>query len=288
MVSRENWIELLKIVSPEESDRDFDVNPVSGGDINEAYRLQTSAGVWFVKWNDRNRFPGMFDREAEALKAMATVGATVPEVVRSGETNSKAFLVLKFMEEGRARDFRMAGRMLARLHQHRDAQFGWDTDNYIGSLVQYNDRMDHWPDFYREMRLEVQLKLALDSGRIDGDENRVLSKAFDRICHLFPDEAPAFLHGDLWSGNQIFDTQGDPVFIDPAVYYGHREIDLGMTRLFGGFPGEFYDSYNEVFPLESGWTERMGWAQLYPLLVHVNLFGRSYLGRVMEIVESFG
>jgi fructosamine-3-kinase len=288
MVSRENWLELLKIVSPKDAEPDFDVRPVSGGDINEAYRLQTSVGIWFVKWNNRDRFPGMFDREAEGLGAMAYAGAPVPEVVYSGETESKAFLILKFIEEGRSRDFRRAGRMLARLHQNSDTRFGWDTDNYIGSLPQYNDRMSDWSDFYREMRLEVQLKLASDLGRIDGDEYRVLSRAFDRICSQFPVEPPAFLHGDLWSGNQMFDAQGDPVFIDPAVYYGHREMDLGMTRLFGGFPGEFYDSYNEVFPLENGWAERMGWAQLYPLLVHVNLFGRSYLGRVMEIVDRSG
>jgi protein-ribulosamine 3-kinase len=263
---------------------------LSGGCINDAARVETTAGVYFLKWNHAGRYPGMFASEARGLELLAAAGAVkVPGVTGQGEAGDHTFLALEYIEQGRSaggfwQDF---GQGLARLHQNTDTRFGLDHDNYIGSLPQSNRHHDSWLDFFTEERLEAQGRLARDSGRAGSDLSRALERMYPRLQHFFPEEPPALLHGDLWSGNYMTGSDGKAVIIDPAVYYGHRYMDLGMSKLFGGFSGEFYQHYHEAWPLDAGWRDGVEVANLYPLLVHVNLFGGGYLGSIMSTLKRY-
>jgi fructosamine-3-kinase len=173
------------------------------------------------------------------------------------------------------------------LHKNYGASFGLDHNNYIGSLKQQNNRKANWVEFFIEERLSVQLKLACDYGRID----HALLKKFESLSvkasSIIPPEKPSLLHGDLWSGNIIADENGQPCVIDPAVYYGHREAEIAFTKLFGGFDPEFYHAYQEQFPLPDGFAKRVDLYNLYPLLVHANLFGGSYLKQAISILNLY-
>jgi fructosamine-3-kinase len=154
----------------------------------------------------------------------------------------------------------------------------------MGSLAQSNSKESDWAQFFIKHRLEPQVKMAVDSGF-------TFSSSFDHIYKILdkevPKAPPALIHGDLWSGNFMVDANDSPVLIDPAAYFGHRETDIAMTTLFGGFSSSFYDFYNSAFPLESDWQERIGLHNLYPLLVHVNLFGSGYVNQVNQVLRKF-
>jgi fructosamine-3-kinase len=263
---------------------------VGGGSINDAYRIETSAGDFFVKKNAASLYPRMFEQEAKGLEILKAANEIeVPEVVALGSQSDVSFLVLNFIrsaskQSGFWEDF---GRRLAALHRHSSEQFGLDHDNYIGSLRQSNCFYLTWPDFFREERLEAQVKLARDKGRMGRETVVAFERFYLKIEELFPEELPALLHGDLWSGNFMVGEKGRAVMIDPAVYYGHREMDLAMSQLFGGFSAEFYEAYHRTFPLVKGWQQRMDYCNLYPLMVHVNLFGGSYLESVKRILVRF-
>jgi len=266
------------------------VKPVSGGDINEAACIKTGMGNFFVKWNDARRFPGMFEAEAKGLLLLKEAGGIyIPEVILTGETGDFSFLVLEYVQAGSKisgfmEDF---GRSLAGLHKHTNPFFGLDHNNYIGSLPQSNSKNHKWTDFFIEERLEKQVKMSRNSGEI----GRSLVSAFERLYKelptIFPDEPPALLHGDLWGGNYMTAPDGRACIYDPAVYYGHREMDLGMSKLFGGFGPEFYEAYDRAYPLEKNWHRRTDICNLYPLMVHVNLFGGSYVYSVQSILKQF-
>lgn len=264
--------------------------PVSGGDINRAFAVALDDGRrLFVKSNGRAP-AGMFAAEARGLAWLGEAGALrVPGVVASGQ----AFLALELVVAAApARDFdERLGRGLASLHRFGAPRFGLDHDNYIGSLPQDNAAVaGAWSAFYRERRLEAQLRMAVD-GRVASARMR---RGFDRLFAAFdedttallgPAEPPARLHGDLWGGNLLCDETGAPCLCDPAVYGGHREIDLAMMRLFGGFGPRVFAAYAEAFPLAPGHEARVDVYQLYPLMVHVNLFGGSYVGQVESLLD---
>ncbi len=266
------------------------VHAVGGGSINSAYGLETNVGRFFVKLNSASRYPGMFEKEALGLSILSETGELpVPETVGFGETHAEAFLILKFVETGTpsAGFWENFGHALARLHGHSADTFGLDHDNYIGSLSQSNTFHDRWPEFFIEERLKPQIRLAFDGSLLTDSDLSAFGNFFKSLSEIFPEEPPALLHGDLWSGNFMTNEAGEAVLIDPAVYYGHREMDLGMSQLFGGFHRRFYDAYNETYPLEPGWEKRLDYCNLYPLLVHVNLFGGSYVHSVKQIIRPF-
>ncbi len=257
-----------------------DWTAVAGGDINAAHRARLADGrLVFVKSNP-DEPPGMFATEERGLAWLAEAKALrIPAVLARGP----GFLVLEDLGSGRRRrDFDQAlGRGLAALHRAGAPGFGLDHDNFIGRLPQANRPAATWADFYRTRRLEPQLRLAVDERRA----SPAMRRGFDRLLPLLeervgPPEPPARLHGDLWGGNAMADEQGQPCLIDPAVYGGHREVDLAMMRLFGGFSPRVFAAYEEAFPLSPESEARVPLYQLYFLMVHVNLFGGSYVASV--------
>ena len=266
------------------------VMPLSGGDINEVYQINTNVGRFCVKKNDTARFPGMFEAEAKGLNLLRDGSSfTIPEIIGCFSNGPHQFLIMEFIDSGTqtVSFWGNFGHKLAEMHLCSDEIFGLDHDNYIGSLQQSNKNHSSWSDFYANERILPQMKMALSRGLITQDLMSSGEVLCSKLDQLFPKEAPSLLHGDLWSGNYMTSSQGDPVLIDPAVYFGHREMDFGMMHLFGGFPLELFEAYNEVFPMESQWKERLSLAQLYPLLVHLNLFGKSYAKSVQTIVLKY-
>ncbi|GAA4312714.1 fructosamine kinase family protein [Compostibacter hankyongensis] len=265
--------------------------PLQGRDINDSFRLDTTEGNYFLKINDAAKYPGLFAAEAKGLEMLGAAGAVpVPQPLAFGGNGEQQYLLTTFLkrELPAARDFWVDfGRGLAALHRHSAARFGLDSDNYIGTLVQQNTPADTWSGFYRRHRLEPLIRALYDRGVL---EKSWLSRAdylYERLSAVFPEAPPSLLHGDLWSGNFMVGPGGKACLYDPAVYYGHREMDLAMTRLFGGFDRRFYSAYEEAWPLEEGWQERVCLCQLYPLLVHALLFGGSYISEIKDILKMY-
>lgn len=265
------------------------VRAVSGGSINDAYRLETSEGRFFLKMNHSSRYPNMFDAEKRGLELLCLSAFKIPRPIATATVGDYQFMLMEWIEKGvPKRDFwNEFGRGLAALHSISGQAFGLDHDNYIGSLPQSNRERQNWSDFYREERLTPQMNLAKSQGRLTTGMKIGFDGLFEKLETIFPVEKPSLIHGDLWSGNLMVADSGSPSIFDPAVYFGHREMDLAMMALFGGFGNDWVDAYNEVYPLENGWRERIPIGQLYPLMVHVNLFGGSYGRDVESILKRF-
>lgn len=259
-----------------------DTRSIGGGCINEAAACTLADGRRvFVKHN-ADADPRMFPAEARGLAWLADAHALrVPAVLAvSAPDADVAFLVLELLEPGRpAPDHDDAlGRGLATLHRAAPPSFGLDHDNFLATLAQANTPTDDWPTFYAHHRLAPQVRLAVDHGHAPSSWPRDFDHLYARLPNLVgPPEPPARLHGDLWSGNLHRDPAGAPVLIDPAVYGGHREIDLAMLTLFGSPGPRVFAAYRETYPLDPDYPDRVALYQLYPLLAHVNLFGASYV-----------
>lgn len=267
-----------------------EISSIGGGCINEAFSLQTNIGKYFIKYNSASAYPGMFEKEAAGLKILTDANTIeIPQVISTTEVGQYAFLLLEYIETGVKRhsfwiDF---GSKLAELHRNTNEYFGLGHDNYVGSLVQKNNPHPDFLSFFITQRIEPQLTEAFNKGAFSKSETRYFDSLFNALHNIIPVEKPALIHGDLWSGNYLVSANGSPCLIDPAVYYGHREADIAMTQLFGGFDPEFYHAYNQAWPMEKGWQKRMDIFNLYPLLVHVNLFGGSYARQVLHIIRQF-
>lgn len=265
----------------------------SGGCIHHAERIVFRDGrEFFIKRG--TQAADNFAREAAGLLALRQVGAIrVPQVIATGEIgHNEACIVLEFIESDAPQEefFARLGTQFACLHrQTGQVMCGWETDNYLGTNRQPNAWNQDWVEFFSEHRLRFQLRTA----RQRGIGSRELFKSGDRVCERLerllasPPEPACLLHGDLWSGNFLCGTQGEPVIFDPAVYYGHREADLAMPLLFGGFSDKFFDAYADTWPLEDGWRDRVELYKLYHLLNHLNLFGSGYLESCLSILRRF-
>lgn len=254
------------------------VSSLSGGCINACYRIETSKGIFFLKSNT-NSSSKMFLLEAKGLEILKQTGCIrTPEIILINED----FLLLEFISSAGFNSWENFGRDLASLHKNTNDFFGLNHSNFIGSLNQQNDPEKSWCSFFIHQRLLPQLKL----GNFSSSFLSAFDVLFEKIPSLFPKHSPELVHGDLWSGNFIM-TKDSACLIDPAVYYGNREMDIAMTTLFGGFHASFYEAYNESFPLLSGWRDRIDLCNLYPLLVHVNLFGGSYYDQALAIVNRY-
>lgn len=271
------------------------VSHVGGGDINAAARLTTAKGDYFIKWNPRP-LPGMFLAEARGLRELETAGELrVPQLFGTREVKGSrpAFIVMEWLGGGGSKHGRTLGetlgRGLAALHQHTQPAYGWQHENYIGSLAQANGETADWVAFYRDRRIGFQMELAAKKGHMPTRRGRQLERLMARLDEwIDPTQVrPALLHGDLWGGNYMAGPNGEPVLIDPAVYYGDREVELAFTELFGGFSSTFYAAYNEIWPLSAGYRARKKLYQLYPLMVHLNLFGEGYGNSVDSVLADY-
>lgn len=258
----------------------------SGGCINQGVHLMTSRGLSFFLKSNRHSPRDMFLREADGLRKLSMPdGPRVPTPFFAGED----FLVMEDLHPSRpVPDYwELFGRQLATLHNYTNHQFGFDHDNYIGSTPQLN----HWSSdgytFFAENRLLFQAKHALKRGLLSLGDVQNTEKLCKQLIDLIPNQPASLIHGDLWSGNAISDAQGLPALIDPAVYYGWAEAELGMTALFGGFSDVFYKAYMEIRVLPPGLWERFPVYNLYHLLNHLNLFGGGYHGQVLSILRRF-
>ncbi|MGI9551515.1 MAG: fructosamine kinase family protein [Aurantibacter sp.] len=265
--------------------------PVSGGDISQAFLLEGRTECFFCKVNYDPKAYEMFLAEKSGLEGIAlTKIIAVPKVMLCEQWEVGGLLLMEYIEphSPSSVDMELFGHQLAALHKHSEAEkFGWESDNFIGSLIQSNNRHPRWPNFYVQERLVPQLKLARNRSLLSIPEIPSEERLLKTCESLFPETAPSLLHGDLWSGNYLFSKKGAPYLIDPATYYGHHEVDIAMTRLFGGFGPSFYNAYQEQYPQVPGEKERNDLYQLYYLLVHLNLFGSSYKARVNRILKMY-
>ena len=265
------------------------ITPIGGGSISTAMKATLRDGEnVFVKVSPQQK--DMFPKEANGLRELAKADAVkVPGVICVEEN----ILILEFLPSSspfnRKKFFEEFGRQFAALHRCTSPSFGFIENNYIGSTPQWNaPRSSSWKEFYRNCRLLFQFHLAEENGYVDAELRRLFSALDRRLDELIPDdgELPALLHGDLWSGNFLCVEGDTPAIIDPAVYYGHREADLAMTMLFGGFGDSFYSAYNEIYPLKPGWKKRTELYKLYHLFNHLNLFGRGYYEEVVGTMKA--
>ncbi len=232
----------------------------------------------------------MFLKEKSGLELLASSASLrIPSVIAIYEGDDQSCLLLEYLESApkKSNYWQNLGVGLARMHLITSHAYGLETDNFMGSLRQSNRYTESWVDFFTNERILPQVKLARDHGRIRQKEADLIETLCKKLPELINIERPALTHGDLWSGNIMTDELGEPVLIDPAVSFCHRETDIAMTTLFGWLTEEFYQSYTETLKLEPGWQERLDIYNLYPLLVHVNLFGGGYLSQVMQITKRF-
>ncbi len=267
---------------------DAQPQPVGGGDISAAWRLTSPEGDIFVKTGPPSAGE-MFAAEADGLAELSGAGAVrVPQVIATGHGNALVFLALEWLnfEAPSAATERQFGEQLARMHHASKQRYGWHRDNTIGLTPQHNAWNDDWLEFFRERRLGYQLRLAAENGFARDLQDRG-ARLLRRLPIYFEAAAPvpSLLHGDLWGGNWAC-SGGVPVIFDPAVYYGDRETDIAMTRLFGGFGQAFYEAYESSWPLQTGYQERAKLYQLYHVLNHLNLFGSAYLGRATGLIDE--
>ncbi len=271
---------------------------IFGGDINEAYGLTLTDGTCLFMKSNAGAEESFFTAEAEGLQAIARTGAIgTPRVLCGGIDREKAggnFLLLELIRSGeRVSDYwETFARQLAAMHQAKTAGFvkkgvyGFIHDNYIGARKQRNTPYSSWIRFFRDCRLKPQLESA--AAYFDMTELKKADRLLERLdTILIEPEYPSLLHGDLWSGNVITGNDGKAWLIDPAVYVGHAEADLAMTELFGGFSPIFYEAYKEAAGIQPGYARRRDLYNLYHLLNHLNMFGRSYFPSVKRIIDSY-
>jgi fructosamine-3-kinase len=268
------------------------LSSLSGGCISDAYKVSTADGNnYFLKYNPSTS-NNMFIKEANGLKELAKANAIrIPEVLSFDED----YILLEYIPTGNRKKnfFEHFGQSFAEMHKFTAESYGFYEDNYIGSNPQQNipegKEKTNWVNFYFNKRILFQFQLAEKLRNSTEELRKGISKLENKIQEIIGDtkDKPSLLHGDLWGGNYMVDENGIAVLIDPAVYYGHREADLGMTKLFGGFNSEFYKAYNETFPPEDGYEFRENIYKLYHVLNHLNLFGSGYYSQAISLIKFY-
>lgn len=277
-----------------------DRRAVHGGDCNDAYLLTLTDGRRIFLKSNHIGNAHFFTAEARGLRAIAeTKAIAVPKVLACGtdKETQTVFLLMEYIEEGKKRAdfFEAFGRNLAAMHRATPPvqmpagrPCGFDEDNIIGFRPQVNTPHADWISFYRDCRLLPQLRDAQAAGYLSKEDLRQADSVMSRLDRwLIEPEAASLVHGDLWGGNYMTGTDGSAMLIDPAAYIGHREVDLAMSEMFGGFPAAFYRAYQEAYPLQPGYEDRRPLYDLYQMLNHLNQFGGSYLGSVRRILQRY-
>lgn len=263
------------------------VKLIAAGNINQGTYLETSSGSFFLKSNFESDSK-IFEKEADGLEMLrSNCPLQIPQVFHSGKVEDRNYLLMEWISADKINPvyWQELGVGLAQMHMATQESFGYSKSNFIASLVQTNSPKNTWYEFFIENRLEPLAGKAYYEGLMSLESFKRFQKTYPILENMFPKEKPSLLHGDLWSGNIMRGKNGSPSLIDPAVYFGHREMDLAFSRMFGGFEQGFYQSYETVFPLEPGFEERIPVYNLYPLLVHLLLFGKSYLSGIERTVD---
>ncbi|MBV5314432.1 MAG: fructosamine kinase family protein [Prolixibacteraceae bacterium] len=269
----------------------LDSRSVGGGCINHAAKVSTSVGDFFLKWNAAAP-SDMFVKEAEGLNEMRLSGTSliIPKVIWSKEVNDfPGLLLMEYVQPaGNTTGFEeQLGRGIARLHRKTASAFGFHHSNYCGTTIQDNTWTNSWPEFYGQRRIWALVQQIKAERGMSSEELKIYEGL---VCKMFVllghQTVSSLIHGDLWSGNYMYATNG-PALIDPACYYADREMELGMMQLFGGFSSRVWEAYQEEFPLPEGWQERIRLHQLYHILNHYLLFGGSYGRQALEIAQYY-
>ncbi|MES1215922.1 MAG: fructosamine kinase family protein [Bacteroidota bacterium] len=269
----------------------LELTAISGGSINDTFKVNIKGGKpVFAKVNTIAGFPYLLEKERNGLEFLSKQNViTVPEIIGYGKNLHYQLLVLEWIEEGdKTQSFwKTFGEQLAGLHKINNPHSGFYEDNYMGALPQSNTVSKSWIDFFIGNRLQPQVELASRNGFFSPTHISAFDKLSKKLDNIFDKEKPSLLHGDLWSGNVMSNANNQPVLIDTAVYFGNRSMDLAMTTLFGGFDKFFYDSYNYHFPFSYNYQDQWKVCNLYPLLIHLNLFGTGYLQNIESILKKF-
>ena len=260
---------------------------LTGGDINQVYRCTFDKQDLVVKLNSANKFPNMFEKEKKGLELLAKSTFKIPKPIAFGTLENYDYLILEYIHPGNSINWEMFGEKLAHLHNLTNPKFGLDYDNYIGSLLQKNSYKNSWEEFYTNHRILYLTSVARDKELLNKSDCIEIEKICAKLEDIIPKTDPSLIHGDLWSGNLISDKNNYPVLIDPAVYYGHPEMDWAMLSLFGNYPTAAMEKYNEIKTMEKGFEKRKEIHQLYPILVHLILFGSGYYESVINTVKKF-
>ena len=279
---------LYEIIKAELNEDLISFSILSEGSINKVYKCATEQGQFVIKLNDAGKYPLMFEKEEKGLDLLNSSNFRIPATLKTGTDQNISYLILEYIDnKGNTINEIKLGTQLAEMHLITSDSFGLDHDNYIGSIPQINNKESDWTTFYQSMRLEPLIRKGFDSGMLEIKVLRLFEKVYKELDRLIPIEPASLLHGDLWQGNIICDENSSPVLIDPAVYYGHREIDLAMLQLFGNISDDTLEAYTNIYPLDKHWHKRIDLHQLYPLLVHLILFGGSYYKTVLETLKKY-
>lgn len=265
------------------------VAAVGGGSIHHAFHFRAGQQAFFLKYNQADERSN-FEAESRGLALLAAESPMrIPRVWAVGHSGQYAWILMEYMESGLKGGafWEALGRGLAVQHRSTAPAFGLDQPNYIGRLPQENGWLVDWPTFWVTKRLQPMERLARSQGLLDAFHSRKLERLYAQLPQLLPATQPSLLHGDLWSGNVMAGVGEVPILVDPAVYYGDREVDIAFSRLFGGFAPGFYEGYASEWPMEAGFEERIDLYNLYPLLVHLNLFGKGYLPDVESTLDFY-
>lgn len=270
-------------------DQISDISPVSGGDVNEAFKVTTTDDVYFLLVQ-RNRDKSFYAAEIAGLNAFEQAGITAPRVINSGEINGDAFLILSYLDEGTSGSQRELGQLVAKMHsqQQQDGQFGFDLPHEGGDISFDNSWSESWFEIFVERRMDHLRDELMRKGLWNAEDNKVYEQVRTVMINELEDHhsKPSLLHGDLWGGNYMFLTDGRPALFDPAPFYGDREFDLGITTVFGGFTQAFYDEYEKHYPLGKGARKRLEFYRLYLFMVHLLKFGGMYASSVNRSMDE--
>lgn len=261
---------------------------IGGGSINQTYKIRSGTLSFFCKINSATKFPQLFASEMWGLQVLRANRIWTPEVYFAADDGEYQALVMEWMMEAEKTPsfWSEFGEDLARLHSVSDKAFGFDQDNYMGSVPQRNQRSKDWCSFFQTQRLEPLVDWSERRRLLLPSDVDLFQNLYTKLPEVFGETAkPSLQHGDLWAGNFLCNPTENPVLIDPAVYFGHPAVDIGMSRLFGGFSASFYEAYayHATMPDE----EQCRVANLYPLLIHLLLFGVSYRARIVETLRHF-
>lgn len=265
------------------------VKPIQGGSINEAYYIRTKDAQYFMK-HQPNSPKGFFQSEATGLRLIKESNtALVPNFLSYSDQTDQSFLLLEWIEgEATERTEVQLAQNLAKLHQVTGPNHGFARDTYIGILEQPNELKANWLEYYRQYRLQSQIKYGADNNIIKDERLKKLNQLLDQLDKWIPTYIePSYLHGDLYAGNWIVGPAGQPYLVDPSFLYGDRHFEIAFTHLFPGFSEQFYDAYEEAYPLRPDFSDVKPLYQLYYLIIHFNMFGEPYGKEIDKILNKY-